>query len=124
MKRHLSIFLLVFIFCFLTFKNQKIKNQHKNINTDSSLYYFNLFTEKFGGINEYDMDSVVDYYNFLIVNLEDSINKYKSTKKDLNSYKFETELHQDYIQKHQEAKQILYRYKCCKLKSDSLLILN
>ena len=115
MKRHLSIFLYVFIFCFLTFKNQKIKNQHKNINTDSSLYYFNLFTEKFGGIYEHDMDSVVDIHNFLIENLEDSLKKYKSTKKDLNSYKFETELQQDYIKKHQEAKQILYRYKCCKL---------
>lgn len=66
------------------------------------------------------MDSVVDIYNFLIENLEDSLKKYKSTKKDLNSYKFETELQQEYIQKHQEAKQILYRYKCCKLKSDSL----
>lgn len=124
MKKLLTIIFVVLLFSLYLKKDNNVKIQYSNIYTDSCSFYYNTFFEKFGGMCEEDMDSIVNCYSFLIGNLEDTIKKNISLNKDSILYNIEVELKHEYVEKYEEACFLRERYFFNKNISDSILLYN
>ena len=103
--------------------NQNISNQNISNETfnDSALFYYNQFVERFGGMQEEDMDSVIDYYSMSIQQLQDTINANVIMEKDESCYQAEKDLKQEYLINYEDAILISQRYKFYKSVNDSTL---
>lgn len=90
----------------------KQPEDHDCILNDSALFYYNQFVSNFGGMQEDDMDSVIIFYTKAIQSLDDTINSYKCSNQEENSYQIEVDLSQEYKEKCKQAKitQELYKF--------------
>lgn len=113
MKKLFLIFPIALFLIFITTNNinKQFEDQDCILN-DSALFYYNQFVSNFGGIQEEDMDSVINFYTKTIQTLDDTIKSYKYSNSKEDSYQFEVELRQEYKDKCKEAKIIqgLYQF--------------